>query len=92
MRKNRIATAVILVTLSGSAAWVAAQSGTKAAPPATPAAPWTTVAGMPAVADRNNLYSETAAGHMSPAVAGALERVISGWQLHANRSVVTDPR
>ena len=30
---------------------------------------------MPPVADRNNLYSETAAGKFSPAVAQALERV-----------------
>ena len=91
MRKNRIATAVILLTLSGSAAWVAAQSGTKAALPATPAAPWTTVAGMPAVADRNNLYSETAAGHMSPAVAGALERVYVPNHT-ANTVSVIDPK
>jgi YVTN family beta-propeller protein len=34
-----------------------------------------TVPGMPPVPDRNNLYSETTAGKMSPAVAGALERV-----------------
>ncbi len=34
-----------------------------------------TVLGMPAVADRNNLYSETAANHFSDAVSGALERV-----------------
>ena len=34
-----------------------------------------TVPGMPAVPDRNNLYSETGSGKMSPAVAGALERV-----------------
>ncbi len=33
------------------------------------------VAGMPAALDPNNLYSETAAGRMSPTVAGALERV-----------------
>ncbi|HSI55711.1 MAG: hypothetical protein ACAH21_09095 [Ramlibacter sp.] len=30
---------------------------------------------MPPVPDRNNLYSETVAGKLSPAVAGALERV-----------------
>ena len=43
----------------------------------TPAAPGAvaTVPGMPPVVDRNNLYSETAAGRLSPAVAGALERV-----------------
>ena len=34
-----------------------------------------TVPGMPPVVDRNNLYSEIGAGKMSPAVAGALERV-----------------
>ncbi|HEX6017993.1 MAG TPA: YncE family protein [Burkholderiaceae bacterium] len=34
-----------------------------------------TVPGMPAVPDASNLYSETAAGKFSPAVAGALERV-----------------
>jgi YVTN family beta-propeller protein len=34
-----------------------------------------TVAGMPPVVDPRNLYSETAAGKFSPAVAGALERV-----------------
>jgi YVTN family beta-propeller protein len=33
------------------------------------------MAQMPPVVDANNLYSETAAGKMSPAVAGALERV-----------------
>ena len=34
-----------------------------------------TVPGMPPVADKNNLYRETAAGRFSPAVAQALERV-----------------
>jgi YVTN family beta-propeller protein len=34
-----------------------------------------TVPGMPPVADAKNLYSETAAGKLAPAVAGALERV-----------------
>ena len=33
------------------------------------------VAGMPPVPDPANLYSETAAGKLSPAVEGALERV-----------------
>jgi YVTN family beta-propeller protein len=35
----------------------------------------TTVPGMPPVADPTNLYSETAAGKLSPAVQGALQRV-----------------
>jgi YVTN family beta-propeller protein len=34
-----------------------------------------TVPGMPPVVDPNNLYSETVAGHLSAAVAGALPRV-----------------
>jgi YVTN family beta-propeller protein len=37
--------------------------------------PVETVPGMPPVPDPRNLYSETAAGKLSPAVAGALERV-----------------
>lgn len=43
--------------------------------PAPAPAAVVTVPGMPPVADRNNLYSETAAGKMSSAVAGALERI-----------------
>jgi YVTN family beta-propeller protein len=46
-----------------------------AAPPQHPAAPIDTVAGMPPVADSNNLYSETGAKDLSPAVAGALPLV-----------------
>ena len=40
-------------------------------PPAVPVA----VEGMPPIIDPNNLYSEVGADRMSPAVAGALERV-----------------
>ncbi|KNZ33649.1 MAG: YVTN beta-propeller repeat-containing protein [Methylibium sp. NZG] len=68
----------------GSAAWlVAAQTATPApanaaapalAPTPAPAAV-TTVPGMPPVPDPTNLYSETTSKHMSPATAGALERV-----------------
>ena len=39
------------------------------------AAAITTVPGMPGVPDPTNLYSETVAGKLSPAVAGALPRV-----------------
>lgn len=45
------------------------------APAPAPKSAVATVPGMPPVVDRNNLYSETTAGKMSPAVAGALERV-----------------
>ena len=49
--------------------------GAQQAAPAAPQAAVATVPGMPPVPDRDNLYSETATGKMSPAVAGALERV-----------------
>ncbi len=54
---------------------VAAQPATAPAPPPASATSVVTMPGMPPVADRNNLYSETGAGRLSPAVAGALERV-----------------
>jgi DNA-binding beta-propeller fold protein YncE len=51
----------------------------------------TTVPGMPAVADITNLYSETAAGKLSPAVQGALPRVYVPNR-RANTVSVIDPR
>lgn len=80
MRTFRIASTFVLFAVSGSAAWwVHAQPATEAendqAMTVTKAAPWVAVAGMPAVVDRNNLYSETTSSHMSAAVAGALERI-----------------
>jgi len=78
--------ALPLIIASACAAWWAhAQTTTPAAsgaaarpaPPAPPPgpAPIVTVPGMMPVPDPTNLYSETVAGRMSPAVAGALERV-----------------
>ncbi len=58
--------------LGATAWWVAAQT---AAAPAGPAGAVATVPGMPGVPDPANLYSETAADRMSPAVQGALERI-----------------
>ena len=78
MRKRFAATAMMFVGLGAVAWWVAAQTNAPNRLSATDAAPATrviTVPGMPDVPDRNNLYSETAADHMSSAVAGALERV-----------------
>jgi YVTN family beta-propeller protein len=46
-------------------------AGTAAAQPR----PVETVPGMPPVVDSRNVYSETAAGKLAPAVAGALERI-----------------
>jgi YVTN family beta-propeller protein len=51
----------------------AATPGAGRAAPAVPAIQ--TVPGMPPVINPTNLYSETVSGKMSPAVAGALERV-----------------
>ncbi len=61
-----------------------------AAPQDGVAAAVATVPGMPAVADRNNLYRETGAGRFSPAVAGALERVYVPNRA-ANTVSVIDP-
>jgi YVTN family beta-propeller protein len=57
--------------------WTAAQAADAAASSSTRSvsAAIITVPGMAAVPDPNNLYSETGPGHMSSAVAGALERV-----------------
>ena len=49
-----------------------------------------TVPGMPGLPDPQNLYSETAAGKLSPAVAGALERIYVPNRA-ANSVSVIDP-
>ena len=49
-----------------------------------------TVPGMPPVADRHNLYSETGSGHLSAAVSGALSRVYVPNRA-ANTVSVIDP-
>ena len=49
-----------------------------------------TVPGMPPVVDARNLYSETAAGKMSPAVAGDLPRVYVP-HVRGNNVYVIDP-
>jgi YVTN family beta-propeller protein len=73
---------------------------TGAAPPAAPVAPTApapaptsavqTIPGMPPVPDAANLYSETAAGRLSPAVASALSRVYVP-NVKANTVTVIDP-
>ena len=81
MRPSRaLVASALFVAIGASAWWVAAQTAETAAsaPPPRADAPTraiATVFGMPAVLDPRNLYSETAAQHMSPAVEGALERV-----------------
>jgi DNA-binding beta-propeller fold protein YncE len=61
-----------------------------AAPEAEPPAEFSPVAGMPPVVDRANLYSEAAAGKLSPAVANALPRVYVP-EVTSNDVVVIDP-
>ena len=59
--------------LGATAWWVAAQTAAPASPATVPAI--ATVPGMPGVPDPGNLYSETGADRLSPAVRNALERV-----------------
>ena len=94
MSKTRIiAAATVLAGSATLAWWASAQSNpaTSAAPaPAPKPASVNTVPGMPPVPDPNNLYSETGADRLSPAVAGALERVYVPNR-SANTVSVIDP-
>jgi YVTN family beta-propeller protein len=69
---------------------VSAQTTPDASAPPPAPAPMQTLPGMPAVPDPTNLYSETAAGRLSPAVAGALPRVYVP-NVKANTVTVIDP-
>jgi YVTN family beta-propeller protein len=76
------------VVVAGAALVLPADSG--AAPPAPPAAMVQTVPGMPSVSDPANLYGDTAAGRLSPAVKDDLERVYVP-NLRGNNVSVIDP-
>ena len=78
----------LIVAGIGATWWAHAQTPAASAP--TRSAAVVTVPGMPPVADPTNLYSETVAGRMSPAVAGALERVYVPNRA-ANTVSVIDP-
>ena len=75
-----VAVVLVLSTLARSA-----QSAEEKSTPAI-----ASVDGMPAVLDPSNVYSEAGAGHLSPAVSGALERVYVP-EVRANRVDVIDP-
>ncbi|MGZ5248955.1 MAG: YVTN family beta-propeller repeat protein [Caldimonas sp.] len=77
--------ASLFVALSVSAWWVAAQGPAASAP-----APIAMVPGMPGVADRDNLYSETRSGRFAAATSGALARVYVPNRA-ANTVSVIDP-
>jgi YVTN family beta-propeller protein len=68
------ATLLAAGALFATLAWRAPAGAADSAPTAARSAV-STVPGMAPVPDAHNLYSETGAGKMSPAVAGALERV-----------------
>ena len=90
-QKHAISAVVAFGGLASAALWVAAQPTAPAAhPPAQTPAAVVTVPGMPGVPDPKNLYSETGANRLSPAVAGALERVYVPNHT-ANTVTVIDP-
>jgi YVTN family beta-propeller protein len=72
----------------GAASGAAAASAPKAAAAAAPAV--TTIPGMPPVSDPRNLYSEVAAGKISPALREDLERIYVP-NLRSNDVYVVDP-
>ena len=71
IRRSLLVTLCLALVL-GPSSW-ASGAAAQAGPAAARAVQ--TVPGMPPVADPTNLYSETAADRLSPAVAGALSRV-----------------
>ena len=74
--------ALALGALGFTPLWIGAQGSASTASPAASAVQ--TAPGMPPVPDRHNLYSETAAGKMSPAVRGPLVAASEG----ARRQIV----
>ena len=84
-----IAAGGALLTLGWPSATRVAHAATPASA-AAPLSPVSTVAGMPPVLVADNLYSEIAAGKMSPAVAGDLERIYVP-NLRSNDVYVIDP-
>lgn len=90
-KRLQVSAAVAFGGLVSASLWVVAQpTAPSAHPPAQATAPVVTVPGMPGVPDPSNLYSETGADRLSPAVAGALERVYVPNHT-ANTVTVIDP-
>lgn len=89
MNKNTLRASLALAAVTGV---VAATSVIGAAPaPAAAPAPVSTVPGMPPVTNPANLYSDTAAGRISPALRDDLERIYVP-NLRSNDVSVIDPR
>lgn len=98
MQINRMALVSAVALAAGLTAtwWAVAQTGaaktgSSAAVSGHDSGSIVTVPGMPAVADRNNLYREVGANNFSPAVAQALERVYVPNH-SANTVSVIDPK
>jgi YVTN family beta-propeller protein len=83
-----LAAALLMLGVQRNAARAQAAPATAASAPA--AAAVATVGGMPPVIDARNLYSETAAGKISPALANDLERIYVP-NLRSNDVYVVDP-
>ena len=86
LRLGALGVAALLV----SAAAVRMRDAFAADAAAAPGAPVATVPGMAPVLDTRNLYSETAAGKVSPALSGDLERIYVP-NLRSNNVYVVDP-
>ena len=83
-----LACTVVAARVFGASPVAPASTPASASTPAPAAV--TAVPGMPPVADARNLYSETAAGRMSPATQGQLERIYVP-NLRSNDVYVIDP-
>jgi YVTN family beta-propeller protein len=81
---------LLLAILVGAASSVPGLAQTAPAPSGRGPVPIAVAPGMPPVIDAGNLYSEAASGHMSAAVAGALERVYVP-NVKSNDVYVIDP-
>ena len=91
MKHNTFARTLPYITLLGVALAMTATAQVTATPAGTaPPAAIVTVPGMPPVPDPTNLYSETTATKLSPAVAGDLQRVYVP-HLQSNDVYVIDP-
>lgn len=84
----RSSSVALCLGLAFGLSWLAANASTQPDPDSTPAV--VTVPGMPRVVNPANLYSEAAAGRLSPAVTGALSRVYVP-NLRSNDVSVIDP-
>jgi YVTN family beta-propeller protein len=91
--KRRFTSALVpaMALLLGLGGLLAHQAGGAAAPAASAPAAVQTVPGMPPVLDPRNVYSETAAGKLKPALAADLERIYVP-NLRSDDVYVIDPQ